>query len=102
MSLLLYASMILTHNLLLQDEVITKPFLNNELLPKMREVIQRVKTNDIRCVSTESVGSNSAVFLSTSAALTGSGYSTLTNSSGELCMAVLLKQLIMYPRLRLW
>jgi len=81
--------MTLIHNLLLQEEVVAKPFRINELLPKMREVMQRVKTNDIPRISTESVGSNSAGFSNTSAASMGSGYSTLTSSSDGSSMAVL-------------
>jgi hypothetical protein len=75
--------------LLLQEEVVAKPFRINELLPKMREVMQRVKMNDIPRIPTEFVGSNSAGVSNTSAASMGSGYSTLTSSSDGSSMTVL-------------
>ena len=81
-SLPFYSSMIVTHNFLPQDEVVTKPFRINELLPKMLKVIQRLKMNDIRRISTESAGSNGTGFSNTSAASTGSGYFTMASISG--------------------
>jgi DNA-binding response OmpR family regulator len=75
-------SMSLTRNFLLQDDVVTKPFRINELLPKMLEVIQRVKMNDIQHISTESTGLNDTGSSNTSAASTGLGYSTLAGTSG--------------------